>query len=71
MSLDKFIALLALDPEKRQGFLADPETALKAAGLTSPQVQALTGNLESICKVLAAHDFPGAPDNKEGTGQAR
>ena len=54
--LEVFVALLALDPEKRGNYLADPETALKAADLRLPEeVREL---LRKICEVLSNPDFP-------------
>jgi len=58
MTLDKFIALLALDPDRRQRFLADSDAELAAAGLDSAEVHAMAGALERICQALGEHDYP-------------
>ncbi len=58
-NIETFIALLALDPEKRDKFLADPEAALEAAGVAdSPQLQPLKGALKTICNALSQVAFP-------------
>ena len=58
MTLETFIALLALDPDRRQRFLADPDSELAAAGLDSAEVKAMAGTLERICQALGEHDYP-------------
>ncbi len=58
-TLATFIALLALDGNNRDKFLANPNAQLEAAGLAQfPQVQRLKGELRKICKALSLVDFP-------------
>ncbi len=62
--LEIFIALLALDRDKGDRFVADPEAELKAAGLDKvPQVQRLKNALKRICEVLSETSFP--PPNQD------
>lgn len=68
MSLDHFIALLALDPDRRERFLADPSAELEAAGLGSPKAKALTSSLERICRALSEYDFPPPNEPVGGPG---
>ncbi len=60
--IETFIALLALDPEKRDRFMADPEAELEAAGVPdSPKLQPLKGALKTICNALSQIDFTPPP----------
>lgn len=66
MNMDTFVALIALDPERRERFLADPEAELAAAGLGSDAARGLVPTLERLAKALSQTDYP--PPNSPAGG---
>lgn len=58
MNIEGFVALIALDPDRRERFLADPEAELAAVGLDSGPVKGLVPTLERLAKALSTADFP-------------
>ncbi len=58
MNIETFVALIALDPERRKRFLVDPEAELAAVGLDSDPVKGLVPTLERLAKALSRADFP-------------
>lgn len=67
MNIETFTALVALDPERRRRFLADPEAALASAGLDPSRFRGLVPTLERLAKALTTADYP-APPNEPPAG---
>lgn len=57
MTFETFAALIALDAERRERFLNDPQAELEAAGLNlSPKGVKV---LENLAETIDEGDFPG------------
>ena len=65
MRLNTFVALVALDDERRERFLNDPEAELAAAGLDLPAP--VVKILERIAKIIDEGDFE-PPGSHEAGG---
>lgn len=57
MNLNTYVALIALDADRRSAFLNDPQAAVVAAHLnvSGPALQVL----ERLAKILDSQDYPG------------
>lgn len=67
MTLETFVALIALDPDRRRRFLADPEADLEASGIDPRRTAGLVPTLERLSKALNNEDFP-LPNQPIGGG---
>ncbi len=63
----RFVADLALDPDKLAHYMDDPEAAMQAAGLNDDQKGVLrTGDFGEICDFLLPAGKKPAPDVEPG-----
>lgn len=65
MTLDTFVALIALDKDRRKRFLIDPEAELETVGLNSGPVKGLIPTMERLVKAMTKIDYP-PPNNPLG-----
>lgn len=68
MNLENFVALIALDSDRRQAFLANPDDGLSAAGVDSSCINGLVPTLERLAKALSRSDFPPPPNVPTSNG---
>ena len=55
----QFLATIAIDPDKLEGYLRDPEQAMRTAGLSEPEISLIkSGDAKALEKDIGPGDVP-------------